>query len=161
MKDYGVPQQKRLRLIVIASGPGESILPRFPEPTHGPGRLYPYMNIGDALKDIPKGTPGMEIGGKRPTKGEAYPNTKFAKAIRSSSQQCHPDGGRTFNGREIARLQGFPDEYTFDGSVKDVRLLIGNAVPVTFAKTMMRWLRGSVEEADYYEAALEAQMYQA
>jgi DNA (cytosine-5)-methyltransferase 1 len=41
-----------------------------------------------------------------------------------------PSPSRRFTPREMARLQGFPDEYLFSGSTSIKTKLIGNAVPV-------------------------------
>ena len=49
---------------------------------------------------------------------------------------------RAFTHREYARLQTFPDDWTFEGGNKrDVHLQIGNAVPVNFAETLARNVR--------------------
>lgn len=50
---------------------------------------------------------------------------------------------RMLTNRECARAQGFPDGYTFRGEHKDVKRMIGNAVPVGVA----RWLGERAVEA--------------
>jgi DNA (cytosine-5)-methyltransferase 1 len=46
---------------------------------------------------------------------------------------------RSFTDREYARLQTFPDDWTFvGGNKRDVHLQIGNAVPVVFAERIAR-----------------------
>ena len=46
----------------------------------------------------------------------------------------HPDEHRGFTVREAARIQGFPDDYVFNGDEKSQYRLIGNAVPPPLAR---------------------------
>lgn len=56
---------------------------------------------------------------------------------------------RTFTPREYARLQTFPDDWTFVGSNKrEFQLQIGNAVPVAFAKAIAMSVREALELED-------------
>ncbi len=48
------------------------------------------------------------------------------------TERCHPDETRPFQVREYARIQTFPDEWKFAGSVGQQYKQIGNAVPVNF-----------------------------
>lgn len=50
------------------------------------------------------------------------------------TDRCHPDETRPFTVRESARIQSFPDEWEFCGSMINKYKQIGNAVPVNFAK---------------------------
>lgn len=50
------------------------------------------------------------------------------------TERCHPDETRPFTVREYARIQTFPDEWGFAGSVSQQYKQIGNAVPVNLAK---------------------------
>lgn len=52
----------------------------------------------------------------------------------SSANCIHPLENRALSLREGARLQTFPDHYTFLGSIDEKRLQIGNAVPPLLAK---------------------------
>jgi len=42
--------------------------------------------------------------------------------------------------RELARAQGFPDEYEFSGTKTDTTEQIGNAVPVNLAQSLVESL---------------------
>ena len=50
------------------------------------------------------------------------------------TDRCHPDETRPFTIRESARIQSFPDDWQFSGSILNKYKQIGNAVPVNFAK---------------------------
>ena len=49
------------------------------------------------------------------------------------TERCHPTEARPFTVRENARIQSFPDEWTFCGSVASQYRQVGNAVPVNLA----------------------------
>lgn len=48
----------------------------------------------------------------------------------ASSSLCHPDEVRVLSLKECARIQGFPDEWEFAGTVADQYQQVGNAVPI-------------------------------
>lgn len=50
------------------------------------------------------------------------------------TERCHPTEVRPFTIRENARIQSFPDEWQFEGSIANQYKQIGNAVPVNLAK---------------------------
>lgn len=50
------------------------------------------------------------------------------------TERCHPDETRPFTIREYARIQTFPDNWEFEGSMSRQYKQIGNAVPVNLAK---------------------------
>ena len=49
---------------------------------------------------------------------------------------CHPDEDRPLTVREYARLQGFPDDWEFVGSIPQKYRMIGEAVPVQLAEVI-------------------------
>lgn len=50
------------------------------------------------------------------------------------TERCHPEETRPFTVREYARIQSFPDSWTFEGSMTEQYKQIGNAVPVELAR---------------------------
>lgn len=50
------------------------------------------------------------------------------------TERCHPIEVRPFSYRENARIQTFPDEWQFCGTLTEKYKQVGNAVPVNFAK---------------------------
>jgi DNA (cytosine-5)-methyltransferase 1 len=52
------------------------------------------------------------------------------------TERCHPVETRPFTVREYARIQTFPDEWEFFGSLSSQYKQIGNAVPVNLAKAV-------------------------
>jgi DNA (cytosine-5)-methyltransferase 1 len=49
------------------------------------------------------------------------------------TERCHPEESRPLTVREYARIQTFPDEWIFSGSLSSQYKQIGNAVPVNLA----------------------------
>jgi len=63
----------------------------------------------------------------------------------SSSRCVHPFQPRALSTREGARLQGFPDCYTFIGGKQSKNLQIGNAVPPILGEAIARTVRRALE----------------
>ncbi len=55
--------------------------------------------------------------------------TLTCSPAQKQTERCHPDETRPFTVREYARIQTFPDEWKFAGSVSQQYKQIGNAVP--------------------------------
>jgi DNA (cytosine-5)-methyltransferase 1 len=54
--------------------------------------------------------------------------TLTTSPCQKQTERCHPDEDRPFTVREYARIQSFPDDYQFAGSVANQYKQIGNAV---------------------------------
>jgi DNA (cytosine-5)-methyltransferase 1 len=54
----------------------------------------------------------------------------------------HPTEHRSFTVREAARIQGFPDNIVFSGTIKDQFRMIGNAVPPPMALAIAKAVQG-------------------
>ena len=61
-----------------------------------------------------------------------------AHLYKDGLRHIHPDGeqARSITVREAARLQGFPDDYVFIGTLAEAYKMIGNAVPPVFSKKL-------------------------
>jgi len=55
--------------------------------------------------------------------------TLTCSPAQKQTERCHPDETRPFTVREYARIQTFPDDWKFEGSVSQQYKQIGNAVP--------------------------------
>ena len=62
--------------------------------------------------------------------------TLTCSPAQKQTERCHPDETRPFTVREYARIQTFPDNWKFAGSVTQQYKQIGNAVPVNLAKEL-------------------------
>ena len=56
------------------------------------------------------------------------------------TERCHPDETRPLTVREYARIQTFPDNWEFMGSMSSQYKQIGNAVPVNLGYAVARSL---------------------
>src|SRR5690606_32972402 len=59
--------------------------------------------------------------------------TLTCSPAQKQTERCHPEETRPFTVREYARIQTFPDDWTFAGPVSAQYKQIGNAVPVNLA----------------------------
>jgi DNA (cytosine-5)-methyltransferase 1 len=60
--------------------------------------------------------------------------TLTCSPAQKQTERCHPDETRPFTVREYARIQTFPDEWEFSGSMAQQYKQIGNAVPVNLGQ---------------------------
>lgn len=60
----------------------------------------------------------------------------FSRTITKSGRYIHPKYNRLLSVREEARIQSFPDDFKFIGSIVQMYQQIGNAVPVLMAKAI-------------------------
>lgn len=62
--------------------------------------------------------------------------TLTCSPAQKQTERCHPDETRPFTVREYARIQTFPDDWTFSGPTAQQYKQIGNAVPVNMAREL-------------------------
>ncbi|MFF2326612.1 MULTISPECIES: DNA cytosine methyltransferase [unclassified Streptomyces] len=63
----------------------------------------------------------------------------------ASTSLCHPVEDRPLTVRECARIQTFPDEWTFHGPGREQYKLVGNAVPVLLAEAIGAHVRATLD----------------
>ena len=59
---------------------------------------------------------------------------------------AHPRDDRAITPREAALLQTFPPEYKFKGSISDIQMQIGNAVPVRLVEALAPTFHVALDE---------------
>ena len=106
---------------------------------------------GGNWKDIPKGLLPEAMGGaytsgggkvgfyRRLSYSQPSP-TIVTSPIQKATMMCHPTQDRPLSVREYARIQQFPDDWTFTGSLVSKYRQIGNAVPVGLARAIGQML---------------------
>ena len=60
--------------------------------------------------------------------------TLTCSPAQKQTERCHPEETRPFTVREYARIQTFPDDWMFEGSMAQQYKQIGNAVPVNLGR---------------------------
>lgn len=70
--------------------------------------------------------------------------TILTTPTQKQTERCHPLEERPFNIRESARIQSFPDEWDFQGSIASQYRQIGNAVPVNLAYEIGKKIKESI-----------------
>lgn len=107
----------------------------------GKAHVLSMVPPGGCWRDLPHevakaymGASWTQVGGKtgmarRMSWGEPS-LTILTTASQKQTERCHPDETRPFTVRESARIQTFPDDWDFDGSLSSQYRQIGNAVPV-------------------------------
>lgn len=152
-KDYGVAQD-RARLFIVGIRSGEKKRFRFPDPTHGPGKIRPatLRDVIWDLRDAPKDSYCPEplhwyylSRNRRRTWGQQshcivahwrhvglHPDSPPLKKVGRDCWAFTRDSAkaRRLSYLECAALQGFPDPHAFKaGSIRQRFRAIGNSVP--------------------------------
>jgi DNA (cytosine-5)-methyltransferase 1 len=84
--------------------------------------------------------------------------TLTCNPAQKQTERCHPKETRPLTVREYARIQTFPDEWEFSGSLSSQYKQIGNAVPVNLGyhvglaarKILKATARGAEEASDFH-----------
>ena len=89
-----------------------------------------YSTFRDAWKRQHRGVPSMAV---KENHGGVH---------------VHYEKNRVLSAREMARLQTFPDDFIFSGTMKRAYWQIGNAVPCVLAKSIALAVRSELEKAE-------------
>lgn len=120
-----------------------------------PGQSYPakrravlsHVPPGGCWQDLPEALQKSHLGASY---GKGGGKTGMARRLdwdtpcltltcspsQKQTERCHPDETRPLTVREYARIQTFPDEWAFCGSVTAQYRQIGNAVPSNLAQAV-------------------------
>lgn len=99
-------------------------------PPGGNWRHLPKEMQEEALGSAAFAAGGGKTGFFRRLSWDTPSPTITGRSNRKASAICHPDFIRPLSVKESARLQGFPDHWTFFGSMSSQYMQVGNAVPV-------------------------------
>ncbi|WP_417857790.1 DNA cytosine methyltransferase [Xanthomarina gelatinilytica] len=174
-KDYGVPQSRR-RMIIIGVRNDLKRKFIFPKPSHSEtnyltvGQTFfdkpiskknPNHKIGKLtelnlkrIEYIPEG------GSMKDCPVHLQNNSDLNRAMRRLNRKkesytvvhnnCdhyyHPTENRRITIREMARLQGYPDDYIFLGSKSEQSRQVGNSVPVGLGKALAKSIYSFLKE---------------
>lgn len=112
-----------------------------------------WKNLPEALQKEYMGKMFYSGGGKTGVLKRLSLNEPSVTILTSPSQKqterCHPIETRPLNIRESARIQSFPDEWMFSGSISSQYRQIGNAVPVNLAFHVGEYLFSQINNFKY------------
>lgn len=114
--------------------------PFFEEFSNARKELLEQVPAGGNWKDLPEELQASALGKAYESWGGrtgflrrlAWDRPAPALTTRPASKAtmlCHPDETRALSVREYARIQGFPDDYGFEGGLSNQYEQVGNAVP--------------------------------
>jgi site-specific DNA-cytosine methylase len=72
--------------------------------------------------------------------------TAICRAVPHSQASLHPSEDRVLSVREVARVQGFADDYVFRGSIEDQYKQVGNAVSPMLARALGHEIRRAARQ---------------
>tara|TARA_R110000744_G_scaffold67111_5_gene136954 strand:- start:986 stop:1942 length:957 start_codon:yes stop_codon:yes gene_type:complete len=137
MKWYDIPQNReRVIFIGIRNDIAATIIFNWAEE-----KQEITKTLHDAIGDLPIDYDEniQHIGTKQKVKINGYMGNrklewnKISPTITCATIQVHPSGKRRMTVREYARIQTFPDDFIFSGSMSSMYRQIGNAVPPKFS----------------------------
>lgn len=141
--DYTFPQplEKRLTLKDILQNVPQSLCATYNDKKK---EIFALVSQGGCWRDLPDEIAREYLGGSyhlgggktgiaRKMSWDEAGLTVLCTPAQKQTDRCHPDELRPFSVRENARIQSFPDNWEFVGSMAEQYKQIGNAVPVNLA----------------------------
>jgi len=141
--DYAFPQpiSKKLTLKDILQNVPHSHCATYSQKKK---EIFALVSQGGCWRDLPDSVAREYLGGSyhlgggktgiaRKMSWDEAGLTVLCTPAQKQTDRCHPEELRPFSVRENARIQSFPDNWEFVGSVAEQYKQIGNAVPVNLA----------------------------
>lgn len=113
-------------------------------PEGGNWRDLPAQLIPEAMGGAYHSS-GGKVGFYRRLAWDKPSPTITTSPAQKATDMCHPSELRPLSVRETARLQGFPDDWVFCGTLADQYRQIGNAVPVQLGLAIGQSLRQTID----------------
>jgi len=151
-KDYIIPLREALYKCPKSEGQ------KYPEKKHEILELIPpggyWRDLPEKLQKEYMGASFFMGGGKtgmaRRLSWDEPSLTLTCSPAQKQTERCHPEETRPLTVREYARIQTFPDNWKFAGSISQQYKQIGNAVPVNLGyhigDTIIKMLEREIEE---------------
>jgi DNA (cytosine-5)-methyltransferase 1 len=127
-------------------------------PPGGNWRDLPRHVQRQALGDASYVAGGGKTGFFRRLAWDCPSPTITGRANRKGSALCHPEAIRPLSVRECARLQGFPDDWSFAGAMNRQYVQVGNAVPVPLGAAIGRTVLESVADVHGSEKIVDLEL---
>lgn len=136
---------------------------KYPEKKH---KIMEMIPEGGYWKDLPvelqkeyMGASYYHTGGRtgmaRRLSWEEPSLTLTTSPAQKQTERCHPSETRPLTVREYARIQSFPDDWIFTGSVNQQYKQIGNAVPVNLGYHIGRALISMLDKENMHVETVE------
>ena len=153
---FGLPKWRTLKDAIGDLDPTKGDHEEFPEDRL---RFYRLLGSGQYWKHLPKelhrealgrslDAGGGKTGFLRRLDWNKPSCTLVTSPTMPATDICHPVENRPLSVQEYARIQQFPDDWTFCGSLTDRYKQIGNAVPVGLGEAVGRSILNHIAGKD-------------
>ncbi len=143
---FGLPRWRTLREALAGMDPQAGDHEEFPQERL---RFYRMLGPGQYWKHLPVELHRAALGGSLDAGGgktgflrrldwDKPSCTLVTSPTMPATDICHPEEDRPLSVQEYARIQQFPDDWVFCGSIADRYRQIGNAVPVGLGEAVGR-----------------------